>query len=56
MNNAKLKLEKNKVTKNGAVRFGDSAEPISHNIYFSKEEVEKLGDPSAIMVGITPVK
>lgn len=53
MSKAKLKLTKNKVTKNGAVRYGDNAEPISHNLYFSKEEAEKLGDPEAITVEIT---
>lgn len=56
MSKAKLKLDKNKVTKNGAVRFGDNAEPISHNLYFSKEEDEKLGNPEAIVIEISPTK
>tara|TARA_Y100000310_G_scaffold87711_1_gene84554 strand:- start:5682 stop:5849 length:168 start_codon:yes stop_codon:yes gene_type:complete len=53
MSKAKLKLTKNKVTKNEAVRFGDSMEPISHNIYLSKEEDAKMGSPEAIMVEIS---
>lgn len=44
-----LILEKDKVTKNKVVRYGDGN---SHNIYLKPEEVEALGNPEAIHVTI----
>lgn len=44
-----LKLVKDKVTKNGVVRFGDAD---NHNIYLKPPEVAELGDPQAIKVTI----
>jgi len=45
-----LVLTKDKVTKNGVVRFNDGN---GHNIYLQPEEVKDLGDPNAIKVAIT---
>ena len=44
-----LTLVKDKVTKNGVVRYGDAD---NHNIYLKPEEVDKLGNPEAIKVTI----
>jgi hypothetical protein len=47
-----ITLTKDKVTKNGVVRFGDGD---GHNIYLQKEEVQSLDNPSAIKVTISKV-
>lgn len=44
-----LRLEKNKVTKNSIVRYGDSD---NHNIYLTPDEVQELGNPTVIKVSI----
>lgn len=44
-----LKLVKNKVTKNGVIRFGDAD---NHNIYLKPDEVVTLGNPEVIAVTI----
>ena len=43
-------LTKDKVTKNGVVRFNDGN---GHNIYLQPDEVKALGDPNAVKVTIT---
>lgn len=45
----KLVLTKDKVTKNGFVRFGDAD---NHNIYLKPEEVQKLDNPNSLKVTI----
>lgn len=45
-------LTKDKVTKNGVVRFNDGN---GHNIYLQPEEVDKLKNPEAIKVTIAKV-
>ena len=47
-----LVLVKDKVTKNGVVRFGDAD---NHNIYLKPEEVRELKNPEAIAVTIASV-
>lgn len=42
-----LVLVKNKVTKNGIVRYGDAD---NHNIYLKEAEAHELGSPQAIKV------
>jgi hypothetical protein len=49
----KLTLKKDKVTKNGVVRYGDVD---NHNIYLKPEEVEKLGSPETVELSITAGK
>jgi hypothetical protein len=44
-----LTLVKDKVTKNGVVRYGDAD---NHNIYLKPDEVHQLDNPSAIAVTI----
>ena len=46
-------LIKDKVTKNGVVRYGDAD---NHNIYLKPDEVQELGTPAAITVTIDAVK
>lgn len=40
-----LTLVKDKVTKNGVVRYGDAD---NHNIYLKPGEVQELGNPTII--------
>ncbi len=44
-------LFKNKVTKNGFIRFADDER---HNIYMSAEEVAELGNPDSVVMTIVP--
>lgn len=47
-----LVLIKNKVTKNGKVRFGDDN---NHELYLAPEEVTQLTNPQAILVKVEPM-
>ena len=44
-----LRLVKDKVTKNGIVRYGDGN---GHNIYLQPAEAEALGSPEAVRVTV----
>lgn len=47
-----LTLEKDKVTRNGVVRYGDGS---GHNLYLQPWEVKSLGNPTTIHAEIKGV-
>ena len=44
-----LTLIKDKVTKNGVVRYGDTD---NHNLYLKPDEVQSLGQPDTITITV----
>jgi len=49
----KLRMELDKVTEKGAVRYNDGK---THQLYFRPDEYEKMGKPEVILVTIETSK
>ena len=52
MENLVYTMEKDKETKHGGARYTDGK---SHNIYFTKDEVQAMGTPTKVQVTVEPL-